>query len=47
MDNLIAVINKLQDVFNAVGDSDIELPQIVSVGSQVKKNKIIKTCMKD
>eukprot|EP01130_Rhizamoeba_saxonica_P000539 TRINITY_DN10513_c0_g1_i1.p1 TRINITY_DN10513_c0_g1~~TRINITY_DN10513_c0_g1_i1.p1 ORF type:complete len:704 (-),score=146.87 TRINITY_DN10513_c0_g1_i1:48-2159(-) len=35
MDRLIPVINKLQDVFNAVGSSNaIDLPQIVVVGSQ-------------
>jgi hypothetical protein len=36
MDQLIPVINKLQDVFNTVGDRDvIQLPQIVVVGAQV------------
>ena len=36
MDKLIPIINKLQDVFNAVGDPNvIQLPQIVVVGSQV------------
>eukprot|EP00029_Vermamoeba_vermiformis_P006673 TRINITY_DN2691_c0_g1_i1.p1 TRINITY_DN2691_c0_g1~~TRINITY_DN2691_c0_g1_i1.p1 ORF type:complete len:787 (-),score=334.88 TRINITY_DN2691_c0_g1_i1:36-2396(-) len=34
MDGLIPVINKLQDVFNAVGADSIDLPQIVVVGSQ-------------
>ena len=34
MDSLIPVINKLQDVFNAVGGEQIDLPQIVVVGSQ-------------
>lgn len=35
MDQLIPVINKLQDVFNTVGDRDvIQLPQIVVVGAQ-------------
>jgi dynamin 1-like protein len=35
MDQLIPVINKLQDVFNALGgDVPIDLPQIVVVGSQ-------------
>lgn len=34
MERLIPVINKLQDVFNAVGTESIDLPQIVVVGSQ-------------
>lgn len=34
MENLIPLINKLQDVFTAVGSSPIELPQLVVVGSQ-------------
>lgn len=34
MDKLIPVINKLQDVFNAVGSEGIDLPQIVVIGSQ-------------
>lgn len=34
MERLIPVINKLQDVFNAVGTEGIDLPQIVVVGSQ-------------
>ena len=34
MDQLIPVINKLQDVFNAIGQSTIDLPQIVVIGSQ-------------
>jgi hypothetical protein len=34
-DQLIPVINKLQDVFNVIGDKiQISLPQIVVVGSQ-------------
>jgi len=32
MEKLIPVINKLQDVFNAVGSESIDLPQIVVVG---------------
>jgi hypothetical protein len=32
MEKLIPVINKLQDVFNAVGADSIDLPQIVVVG---------------
>ncbi len=34
MDQLIPIINKLQDVFSAIGQSPINLPQIVVVGSQ-------------
>lgn len=34
MDQLIPIINKLQDVFNAVGSESIELPQITVIGSQ-------------
>ena len=34
MEALIPVINKLQDVFNAIGGEHISLPQIVVVGSQ-------------
>lgn len=34
MDQLIPVINKLQDVFNAIGGDAIDLPQIVVIGSQ-------------
>ena len=34
MDNLIPVINKLQDVFGAIGHQEIDLPQIVVIGSQ-------------
>ena len=34
MEQLIPVINKLQDVFSAIGQSPIDLPQIVVVGSQ-------------
>ena len=35
MDALIPILNKLQDVFNTVGSENIQLPQIVVVGSQV------------
>ena len=37
MESLIPTINKLQDVFAAVGsrEAEIQLPQIVVVGSQV------------
>ncbi|TYZ60815.1 hypothetical protein PybrP1_012595 [[Pythium] brassicae (nom. inval.)] len=34
MDQLIPIINKLQDVFSAIGQSPINLPQIVVIGSQ-------------
>ncbi|KAI7826464.1 Dynamin central region-domain-containing protein [Kickxella alabastrina] len=34
MDKLIPTVNKLQDVFNTVGQNEIDLPQIVVVGSQ-------------
>lgn len=34
MDQLIPVINKLQDVFNTIGQDNVDLPQIVVVGSQ-------------
>ena len=34
MENLIPVVNKLQDVFGAIGNQAIDLPQIVVVGSQ-------------
>jgi len=34
MEALIPTINKLQDVFNTIGQEAIQLPQIVVVGSQ-------------
>lgn len=34
MDQLIPIVNKLQDVFNAIGESSIHMPQIVVIGSQ-------------
>ncbi|KAJ1795428.1 Dynamin- GTPase protein [Coemansia sp. RSA 2399] len=34
MDKLIPTVNRLQDVFNTVGQDQIDLPQIVVVGSQ-------------
>ena len=34
MKQLIPIINKLQDVFNAIGQAPIDLPQIVVIGSQ-------------
>lgn len=34
MEDLIPVVNKLQDVFSAIGESPIDLPQIVVIGSQ-------------
>jgi hypothetical protein len=40
MKELISAINKLQDVFNTLNlPNSIELPQIVMLGSQVKKNE--------
>lgn len=36
MEALIPVINKLQDVFNAIGSDVIQLPQIVVLGTQVR-----------
>ncbi|KAK9727771.1 Dynamin- GTPase protein [Basidiobolus ranarum] len=34
MNDLIPLVNKLQDVFNTVGNDQIDLPQIVVIGSQ-------------
>lgn len=34
MEQLIPIVNKLQDVFGAIGQSPIDLPQIVTIGSQ-------------
>ncbi|RYH05465.1 hypothetical protein EON65_44600 [archaeon] len=34
MEQLIPVVNKLQDVFGAIGQEVLDLPQIVVVGSQ-------------
>lgn len=34
MEQLIPIINKLQDVFSAIGQAPINLPQIVVIGSQ-------------
>ncbi|KAL0585757.1 hypothetical protein ABG067_004480 [Albugo candida] len=34
MDQLIPIVNKLQDVFSAIGQSPVNLPQIVVIGSQ-------------
>lgn len=34
MDQLIPVVNKLQDVFGAIGQQSLDLPQITVVGSQ-------------
>lgn len=39
MEALIPVINKLQDVFNTVGADIIQLPQIVVVGTQVRRGQ--------
>jgi hypothetical protein len=34
MEQLIPIVNKLQDVFGAIGHQTIDLPQITVVGSQ-------------
>lgn len=34
MESLVSIVNKLQDVFQKVGGGEIELPEIVVVGSQ-------------
>ncbi|KAF0993031.1 hypothetical protein HZS_684 [Henneguya salminicola] len=34
MNNLIPIVNKLQDVFNIIGINTLELPQIVTMGTQ-------------
>ncbi len=34
MEDLIPVVNKLQDVFSAIGQQSLDLPQIIVVGSQ-------------
>ncbi|CAM9426006.1 unnamed protein product [Heterosigma akashiwo] len=34
MENLIPVVNRLQDVFSAIGEKPIDLPQIVVIGAQ-------------
>jgi GTP-binding protein EngB required for normal cell division len=34
MEQLIPIVNKLQDVFGAIGQQAIDLPQITVVGSQ-------------
>jgi hypothetical protein len=44
MEALIPVINKLQDVFNTIGSESIQLPQIVVVGTQVRRGSIKKVC---
>jgi dynamin 1-like protein len=32
MNDLIPLVNKLQDVFNTIGNEQVDLPQIVVVG---------------
>lgn len=47
MEALIPVVNKLQDVFNTVGSDAIQLPQIVVLGSQVRRrsgSRSVKWC---
>ncbi len=34
MDHLIPLVNKLQDVFGAIGQQQLDLPQITVVGAQ-------------
>jgi dynamin 1-like protein len=34
MENLIPIVNKLQDVFSAIEQKALDLPQIVVIGSQ-------------
>jgi dynamin 1-like protein len=34
MDGLIPVVNKLQDVFGAIRQAPVDLPQIVVIGEQ-------------
>jgi len=34
MEQLIPIVNKLQDVFGAIGQQNMDLPQITVVGSQ-------------
>ena len=34
MEQLIPIVNKLQDVFGAIGQNAVDLPQITVVGSQ-------------
>ncbi|VVC44003.1 Dynamin GTPase effector,Dynamin-type guanine nucleotide-binding (G) domain,Dynamin, GTPase region [Cinara cedri] len=44
MDTLIHTINKLQDVFSVIGHHDINLPQIVVVGTQTSgKSSVIES----
>ncbi|RSH94514.1 Dynamin- GTPase protein [Saitozyma podzolica] len=42
--DLIAIVNKLQDTFNAIGGDAVDLPQIVVVGSQSSgKSSVLET----
>ncbi|ORZ21799.1 Dynamin central region-domain-containing protein [Lobosporangium transversale] len=44
MNDLIPLVNKLQDVFNTIGSDQIDLPQIVVVGSQSSgKSSVLET----
>jgi dynamin 1-like protein len=42
--DLIAIVNRLQDTFNAIGGDSVDLPQIVVVGSQSSgKSSVLET----
>jgi dynamin 1-like protein len=44
MEQLIPVVNKLQDVFSAIGKQTLDLPQICVVGSQsAGKSSVLET----
>jgi len=41
MENLIPVVNRLQDVFSAIGEKPIDLPEIVVIGAQSRKSSVL------